>query len=68
MALGIHLPVTPLLGIDITPGIHPQFKLFGLTFDADIIWATVIAALRSSATSLPLTAGIVSLYTASRSG
>ena len=45
MALGIHLPVTPLLGIDITPGIHPQFKLFGLTFDADIIWATVIAAL-----------------------
>ncbi len=60
MELGSHLLTTPLLGIDISPGVHPQFKLFGLTFDSDIIWATVIAAvivitmglvLRSKATS-----------------
>jgi F-type H+-transporting ATPase subunit a len=60
MLLGSHLISAPLLGIDITPGVHPQFKLFGLTFDADIIWATVIAGavvitmgmiLRSKATS-----------------
>jgi F-type H+-transporting ATPase subunit a len=40
---GIHLLMPRLLGIDITPGVHPQFKLGGITFDADIIWATVIA-------------------------
>jgi F0F1-type ATP synthase membrane subunit a len=45
MGLGSHPLTTPLLGINITPGIHPQFKLFGITFDADIIWATIIAAL-----------------------
>ena len=44
MGPGSHLLTTPMLGIDITPGVHPQFKLFGLTFDADIIWATLIAA------------------------
>jgi len=32
-----------MLGIDITVGDHVQAKLFGLTFDLDIIWATLIA-------------------------
>ena len=36
----------PLLGIDISPGVHPQVKLGGLTFDVDIIWATIVAGLR----------------------
>ena len=43
MVFGSHLLTAPLLGIDITPGVHPQVKIFGLTFDVDIIWATVIA-------------------------
>jgi F-type H+-transporting ATPase subunit a len=34
-----------MLGIDITVGVHPQAKLFGLTVDLDIIWATVVAGL-----------------------
>jgi F-type H+-transporting ATPase subunit a len=45
MGLGSHLISAPMLGIDISPGVHPQFKLFGLTFDADIIWATIVAAI-----------------------
>ena len=41
MLFGSHLLSAPLVGIDITPGVHPQVKLGGLTFDVDIIWATV---------------------------
>jgi len=44
MGQGFHLRTAPLLGIDITPGVHPQVKIGGLTFDVDIIWATLIAA------------------------
>jgi F-type H+-transporting ATPase subunit a len=43
MLFGSHLLSAPLVGIDITPGVHPQVKLGGLTFDVDIIWATFIA-------------------------
>ena len=44
MGPGTHLLTAPMLGIDITPGVHPQVKMGGLTFDVDIIWATLIAA------------------------
>ena len=37
--------MTPMLGIDITPGEHLQRKLFGLTINMDIVWATCIAGL-----------------------
>ena len=52
--------LTPMLGITITPGAHLQRKIFGLTVNMDIVWATVIAGaivitlgliLRSKATS-----------------
>jgi F-type H+-transporting ATPase subunit a len=43
--LGGHLPITPMLGIDITPGIHPQVKVGPLTIDVDIVWATLVAAI-----------------------
>jgi F-type H+-transporting ATPase subunit a len=43
MLFGSHLLTAPLVGIDITPGVHPHVKLGGLTFDVDIIWATIIA-------------------------
>ncbi len=58
--LGSHLLNVPLVGIDISPGVHPQVKVGGLTFNVDIIWATFIAGavvitmglvLRSKATS-----------------
>ena len=45
LGLGSHLLTGPMLGIDITVGVHPQAKLFGLTVDLDIIWATVAAGL-----------------------
>jgi F-type H+-transporting ATPase subunit a len=34
---------TPTLGIDISVGDHVQRKIFGLTIDLDIVWATLIA-------------------------
>jgi len=37
--------LTPMMGIDITPGEHLQRKIFGLTINMDIVWATVIAGL-----------------------
>ena len=43
--LGFHLLSAPLLGIDITPGVHKTAKWFGLTINLDIVWATVIAGL-----------------------
>jgi F-type H+-transporting ATPase subunit a len=45
MGLGSHLLTNPMFAINITPGIHPQFKAFGLKFDSDIIWATIVAAI-----------------------
>jgi len=38
-------PVSGLYGIDISVGDHVQRKLFGLTVNVDIIWATCIAGL-----------------------
>jgi F-type H+-transporting ATPase subunit a len=38
-----NLLSTPTLGIDISVGEHPQAKLFGLTINLDIVWATLIA-------------------------
>jgi len=35
--------VTPMLGIDISVGEHVQRKIFGLTVNLDIVWATCIA-------------------------
>jgi F-type H+-transporting ATPase subunit a len=35
--------LTPTLGIDISVGDHVQRKIFGLTVNMDIVWATVIA-------------------------
>ena len=52
--------LTPMLGIDITPGEHLQRQVFGLTINVDIVWATLVAGaivimlgliLRSKATS-----------------
>jgi F-type H+-transporting ATPase subunit a len=43
--LGFHLLSAPLLGIDITPGVHETTKVGGLTINLDIVWATVIAGL-----------------------
>jgi F-type H+-transporting ATPase subunit a len=43
--LGSHLLSVPMLGIDISPGVHPQVKVGGLTLDVDIIWATIVAGL-----------------------
>ena len=52
--------LTPMLGIDITPGEHLQRHIFGLTVNVDIVWATLVAGaivitlgliLRSKATS-----------------
>jgi len=37
--------LTPLTAIDITPGLHLQRHIFGLTINMDIVWATVIAGL-----------------------
>lgn len=34
---------TPMLGIDISVGDHVQRKIFGLTINVDIVWATLIA-------------------------
>jgi F-type H+-transporting ATPase subunit a len=45
MLFGSHLLSAPLVGIDITPGVHKTAKWFGLTVNVDIIWATVIAGL-----------------------
>jgi F-type H+-transporting ATPase subunit a len=44
MGIGSHLLTTRMLGIDITPGIHPHVKLGPLTIDIDIVWATLVAA------------------------
>jgi F-type H+-transporting ATPase subunit a len=41
--MGPGIPSSPLLGIDITPGLHLQWHVFGLTINADIVWATLIA-------------------------
>jgi F-type H+-transporting ATPase subunit a len=38
-----NLLSTPTLGIDISPGVHPQVHLGGLTIDVDIVWATLFA-------------------------
>ena len=35
--------MTPMLGIDISVGDHVQRKIFGLTVNLDIVWATCIA-------------------------
>jgi len=35
--------LTPMLGIDISVGDHVQRKVFGLTINVDIVWATCIA-------------------------
>ncbi len=35
----------PLSASDITVGVHPQAKWFGLTVNVDIVWATIIAGL-----------------------
>jgi len=35
--------LTPMLGIDISVGEHVQRKVFGLTINMDIVWATCIA-------------------------
>ena len=35
--------LTPMLGIDISVGDHVQRKVFGLTINVDIVWATLIA-------------------------
>ena len=35
--------MTPTLGIDISVGDHVQRKIFGLTVNLDIVWATCIA-------------------------
>ncbi len=43
--MGLHLLSAPLVGIDITPGVHETVKVAGLTLNLDIIWATVIAGL-----------------------
>jgi F-type H+-transporting ATPase subunit a len=43
--MGLHLLNTHLLGIDISVGDHVQRKVFGLTLDMDIIWATIVAGL-----------------------
>ena len=43
--LGFHLLSAPLLGIDITPGVHKTTKMAGLTINLDIVWATIIAGL-----------------------
>ena len=45
MSLGFHLLRTPLVGIDITPGVHKTAKVFGLTVNLDIVWATIVAGL-----------------------
>ena len=34
--------LTPMLGIDISVGDHVQRKVFGLTINVDIVWATLI--------------------------
>src|ERR1700728_1685079 len=39
-----HLISAPMLGIDISPGVHPHVKLGPLTIDIDIVWATLVAA------------------------
>jgi F-type H+-transporting ATPase subunit a len=44
MGIGSHLLTTRMLGIDISPGVHPQVKLGPLTIDIDIVWATLVAA------------------------
>ncbi len=36
---------TPLFASDIVVGEHPQAKVFGLTVNVDIVWATIIAGL-----------------------
>jgi F-type H+-transporting ATPase subunit a len=45
MGFGIHLLRMPLLGIDITPGVHDTHKVLGLSLNLDIVWATIIAGL-----------------------
>jgi len=40
-----HLFAAPLTGIDITPGLHLQWKVGGLTINGEIVWATVIAGI-----------------------
>ncbi len=45
MGLGTILPGARMLAIDITVGDHVQRKVFGLTIDVDIVWATIIAGL-----------------------
>jgi F-type H+-transporting ATPase subunit a len=36
---------TPLSGIDITVGLHVHWKIFGLTVNGEIVWATIIAGI-----------------------
>ncbi|HEY4948417.1 MAG TPA: F0F1 ATP synthase subunit A [Acidimicrobiales bacterium] len=43
MLPGSRLLSAPLLGIDISVGDHVQRKIFGLTINVDIVWATLIA-------------------------
>src|ERR1700734_2257225 len=51
-----HLLSAPLLGIDITPGVHETTKVAGLTINLDIVWASVIAGLVVIAMGLVLRA------------
>jgi F-type H+-transporting ATPase subunit a len=39
------LPLRPVFASNITVGVHPQAKWFGLTVNVDIVWATAVAAL-----------------------
>jgi len=45
MGIGTNLLSAPLLASDISVGEHPQAKLFGLTVNVDVVWATIIAGL-----------------------
>jgi F-type H+-transporting ATPase subunit a len=40
-----NLLATPITGIDISVGDHVQRKVFGLTINVEIVWATVIAGI-----------------------
>jgi F-type H+-transporting ATPase subunit a len=40
-----NLLAAPLTGIDITVGLHVHWKIFGITVNGEIVWATVIAGL-----------------------
>ncbi|MGP8059931.1 MAG: F0F1 ATP synthase subunit A [Acidimicrobiales bacterium] len=42
--MGLSLPLVPLLG-DISVGEHVEKTAFGLTFNIDVIWSTIVAVL-----------------------